>query len=243
VKTAVVLQPQYLPWRGVFEQIRLADVYVHFDDVQFPQGRSFTSRVQVKTGDGPRWLTVPIVREGRVTIAKTRIDESRDWRSEHLRTLEHAYARAPYRDEMMQLARKILLEERSGSLNELAIRGVECISGALGLNVVFRRSSANPSAASATERLVEICLLQGADRYVTGLGALRYLDESLFLRAGIEVQVMDYTLRAYSQQHGEFTPYVSMLDVIANLGFTGALSALDSPAIAWNEARAKANIA
>ena len=42
----VVSQPMFLPWIGLFEQVRLADRFIHYDDVQLPQGRSFISRVK-----------------------------------------------------------------------------------------------------------------------------------------------------------------------------------------------------
>ena len=57
--TVVVSQPMFFPWVGMFEQIRLADAYVHYTDVQFSKG-SFVNRVQIKTADGFRWLTVPL---------------------------------------------------------------------------------------------------------------------------------------------------------------------------------------
>jgi WbqC-like protein len=37
----VILQPQFFPWIGYFEQVHRADIFVHFADVQLPQGRSF----------------------------------------------------------------------------------------------------------------------------------------------------------------------------------------------------------
>ena len=39
--------------------IKLADIIVHYDDVQFSKG-SFTNRVQIKTKDGFKWMTVPL---------------------------------------------------------------------------------------------------------------------------------------------------------------------------------------
>jgi hypothetical protein len=32
---AVILQPSYIPWRGTFDQIRRADTFVFYDDVQY----------------------------------------------------------------------------------------------------------------------------------------------------------------------------------------------------------------
>ena len=39
-RTVVISQPMFLPWVGLFEQARHADVWFHYDDVQLPQGRS-----------------------------------------------------------------------------------------------------------------------------------------------------------------------------------------------------------
>ena len=57
--TVVVSQPMLFPWVGLFEQIRLADVFVYYDDVAFSKG-SFFNRVQIKTSRGSKWLTVPL---------------------------------------------------------------------------------------------------------------------------------------------------------------------------------------
>src|SRR5438045_9070322 len=98
----------FLPWIGLFEQIRLADVFMHYDDVQLPQGRSFVSRVQVKTSNGVDWLTAPIdhARSGKL-INEVILARSEDWRGRHLKTLRHAYARTPHFDLMFELAERI----------------------------------------------------------------------------------------------------------------------------------------
>src|SRR5690606_29856763 len=55
----VISQPMYFPWVGQLEQLRLADTFVFYDDVQFSKG-SFSNRVQIKTEAGMRWMTVPL---------------------------------------------------------------------------------------------------------------------------------------------------------------------------------------
>jgi len=39
---------------------------------------------------------------------------------------------------------------------------------------------------------------------------------------GVQVEYIDYQKQPYPQQHGAFTPFVSVLDLIANLGQDGA---------------------
>jgi len=56
---------------------------------------------------------------------------------------------------------------------------------------------------------------------VTGDGARAYLDHEEFERCGIDVQYMDYKKLEYPQRFPPFTPFVSVLDLIANCGTDG----------------------
>src|SRR2546426_6682671 len=80
-RTLVVSQPMFMPWVGLFEQVRLADVFIHYDDVQLPQGRSFVSRVQIKVPTGVMWLSAPLDRKrsGRA-INEVLFASRADWR-------------------------------------------------------------------------------------------------------------------------------------------------------------------
>ncbi len=230
MKRVVILQPQFLPWRGVFEQIRLSDEYIHLDDVALPQGRSFISRVQIKTAQGPAWLTVPI-RKGAQHLVDIKTDDSQPWRKTHLKTLHNAYARAPHADAMLELAHTVYALE-TDSLCEWNIHAIETISKFLNLRCTFSRASTLPSTKKSTERLVEIACAASATQYLTGHGALSYLSPEPFERNAVQVEVMDYRRSPYPQLFEGFDPHVSVLDLIANTG-TEAPSFLDSPSLEW----------
>jgi len=214
----VVSQPMFLPWIGLFEQIRLSDVFVHYDDVQLPQGRSFISRVQIKTANGIQWLTVPIDhgKSGKL-INEVIIFDEQNWRNKHLNSIRHAYAPAPHFRSMFALIEN-LYSHASVRLAEFNITATEQIASGLGLSPVFMRSSSLGVPGSSTERLINLCEATNCDVYVTGHGALHYLDHEQFERKGITVRYIDYRKVAYPQLHGDFTPYVSILDAIANCG-------------------------
>ena len=233
-RTLVVSQPMFLPWIGLFEQIKLADVFVHYDDVQLPQGRSFISRVQIKSANGIFWLTVPIdhTRSGK-QINETIIFHEQDWQSKHLKSLRHAYAGAPHYQSMMALAEK-LYDGPSNRLADFNVNATEAIAAQLGLTPAFFRSSSLAVPGASSERLVNICQAMNCDVYVTGHGALNYLDHEHFERKGITVRYMDYQKTPYQQLHGEFTPYVSILDAIANCG-DGARDLICSDAVYWRD--------
>src|SRR6266480_1228632 len=209
-RTLVVSQPMFLPWVGLFEQIRLADVFIHYDDVQLPQGRSFMSRVQLKTANGVSWLTVPIdhAKSGKL-LNEVVLVSSGEWRDKHLRTIRHAYARRPYFNLMLELAETIY-SQATNHLAEFNINAIEQIAQWLGLAPRFMRSSTMGVEGASTERLVALCEAADCDVYVTGHGALNYLNHQQFEDRNILVRYMDYRRVPYEQGHGEFTPYVSI---------------------------------
>jgi hypothetical protein len=231
----VVSQPMFLPWIGLFEQVRMADVFVHYDDVQRPQGRSFVSRVQLPGSRGPVWLTAPIDRERSGTlISKTVLVASRSWRDEHLETIRHLYSRQPNFRPMFDLAREIYACP-SQNLAEFNMQAMELIAGRIGVAPRFARSSNLEIEGVSTARLVQISARFGATEYITGHGALNYLNHEAFEPVGTEVRYMCYATRPWPQLSPEFTPYVTILDLLASVSFEAALAFFRSGTKSWRD--------
>ena len=231
----VISQPMFFPWVGLLEPICLADTWVFYDDVQFSKG-SFTNRVQYKTAQGTRWLTLPLARRSLGDrIDAIRVDDRVDFREEHLAKLEQAYRGAPYRSEMLQVV-SALYEDCDNSLCDLAVRSQCALAAYFDLpQPRWLRSSELAIGGSGSRRVLDHCLRLSATSYVTGHGARNYLDHEAFERAGIEVRYMDYERRPYRQLHGAFTPYLSALDLIANEGPEGRRF-IGGSSRAWREA-------
>ena len=87
---------------------------------------------------------------------------------------------------------------------------------------------------SSSERVLEIVKAVNGSCYISGHGALNYLDHDLFEQAGIKVAYMDYMLTEYPQNYGKFNPYVSGLDLVANCG-SGGISRISSKAVYWKD--------
>jgi hypothetical protein len=88
------------------------------------------------------------------------------------------------------------------------------VSGWFGLSSAILRESALGIPGKRSERLLALCQLVGARRYA----ARDYLDTELFARNGIEVEWQDYVHPVYPQQHGDFVPYLSIVDLLFNCG-------------------------
>lgn len=225
------MQPHFLPWMGLFNQIKLCDIFVHFDDVKFPQGRSFTNRVQLKTQHGPKWLTVPVVKSTRKMIKDVRIINGSGWKKVHLSSIQHNLSKAPHYAEIDELVSHIY-SNQTESLSEFNINAIEKIARYMGLKAEFMKSSEVANDGSSSERLINIVKKLGGRIYLTGHGAKNYLNHERFEKEKISVEYIQYNFEPYDQFFGEFIPYVTIVDLLAHTG-SQSHACLKSKTIDW----------
>ncbi len=234
-KTIVISQPFFFPWVGLFEQIRLADVFVHYDDVQFIK-RNFHDRVQLKTQEGSQWMTVPKVGGSQERlINEVQIDNSQNWKRSHIDLLKHMYKKAPFLNDMLNIVNTVY-ENHYEYLHELTISSIMAVAEYFDLvhsRQFFRSSDLNVPGKS-TKRLLDIVKVLHGDRYITGMGALKYFDFEQAELNDIKVEFMLYEKRPYPQLYQGFNPYVSILDLIANVGKNGS-EFINSGTVFWKE--------
>jgi WbqC-like protein family len=212
VKVAIH-QPQYLPWLGYLAKWAAADLFVFLDTVQYEKN-GWQNRNRIKTPDGARWLTVPVRARLGTRIADVSIDVEQPWSARHLRAIEGAYADAPYwpsvRDALGQL-----YSEPWDRLAPTAVASAQVLAQALGVTTETRlASSFVVDDDDPTGRLVALCKAVGADTYLAGGHGARYMDGKRFADAGIRVLYQAYSHPIYAQQHGDFVPFLSSLDLL-----------------------------
>lgn len=220
-KTVAIVQSNYVPWKGYFDLVRAADLFVLYDDVQYTR-RDWRNRNRIKTADGTQWLTIPVDVKGKYaqTVRETRIGDP-GWAANHLTRLRHAYARAPFARVLLPAVADLYAEAgQFETLSEVNALFVRRLCDLLDINTEIVDSAAyrldNPDPSG---RLLDVCLQAGATEYLSGPAARAYLDEELFRRAGVAVRYMDYAgYPEYPQLHGPFDHAVSVLDLLFMTG-------------------------
>jgi hypothetical protein len=214
--TVVISQPMLFPWPGFFELIDCADVFVHLDDVQFSKG-SFTNRVQIKHPSGVKWMTAPLKGKGLFQKINQLETAGFDWKKKHRDLVAQSLSKSSNLAEALDL---FDLAYSHGSFVDLLICSIEKSSLLINSSPPksWLRSSELRIDGASWERVLAIVTALGGDRYVTAHGASNYLNHEEFERRGVTVEYVQYSKTEYAQLNGDFTPYVSVLDPLANLG-------------------------
>ncbi len=191
-----------------------ADIFVYLDTVQFSKN-GVQNRNQIKTSQGAQWLTAAVKHELGQSILDTPL-ASASVTVKHWKTLQANYARTPgfqrWKDEL-----HALLHQQYLTLDEVAIASTEWMIDKLGIsNKRLRASEISGTHGHASELVASICEALGGEIYLTGTGALAYLQADDFKRIDCEVLVQRWQRFTYQQPHGDFIPDLSTLDLLLN---------------------------
>ncbi len=224
MKTLVILQSNYIPWRGYMDLMRRSDLFVLFDIVQYTKN-DWRNRNRIKTANGATWLTIPVSASfGEATPIDQALVADDRWTDRHIRSIRQAYAAAPYlRTEGEWLFAELDALRGESHLSVVNARLLRGLAGRLGLSTPIAPCTdllprEELLAASSSARLLALCQAAGATRYLSGPAAKSYLDVELFAAAGVEVEWMRYDYPDYPQLHGPFLSGMSVIDLLLNTG-------------------------
>ncbi|HRG96323.1 MAG TPA: WbqC family protein [Polyangiaceae bacterium] len=244
-RVVAIHQPDFLPWLGFFVKIAKSDVFVVLDHTENNPRRAFLCKrvsFQLPGSVGFLGLVLEHPADGRVSVplAEMRLAAEMDRNLVKMeRSVEQAYKRAPFFDEVFPLVAEFLRSEEP-RLVQRNMMFIDQVLERLAIRPERVYSSTLTSTARAGELVAELCVLTGGDVYLSGEGGRDYQSPASFESRGIRLAYNHFKPREYPRfQGGAFVPGLSVVDALMNLGFAGT-AALVAEEVALSEARARA---
>lgn len=209
-----VMQPYLFPYIGYFQLIYAADLFMIYDDVAYIK-QGYINRNNILSSNGPTRFTVPVPgASSNKLISELQFSEDV---VKVLKTIEQSYSKAPYFASVFPMIQNAL-EFEDRSIASVCQKSYEDIFSYLGIKKKFKKTSElhYDRAASAQERLFELCHQFGADRYINAPGGRGLYAKPDFAKEGIDLRFIDSLPMEYSQSGKEFTPNLSIIDVLMN---------------------------
>lgn len=208
-------QSQYLPWAPYFRKIAAVDCFVLMDKVQF-QKNGVQNRNRVRNRSEAFWLTIPVSGKLQDHILDKRIADA-TWTRRHWKSLQACYARAPCWDAHAADLEQLYQRDYPtlGEANETFLR---YLLGVLGIDTPMIRLSSLRVEGAKSDLVLNVCRELGADCYVSGQGAVDYLDRDAFARAGMQIEFKPSEPVVYDQGGRTFIPGLSLIDMLMYQG-------------------------
>lgn len=218
MKSVVVLQSNYIPWKGYFDLIHDADLFIFYDDLQYTKN-DWRNRNRIKASNGAEWITIPVGADSNRLICEVEIKNA-VWQTKHWKTLQHNYRSCPHFARYQAFFDDIFLGRKWTNLsdmNQFLIRHIA--AEFLDIKTAFQDSRNHTLSGQKQDRLLELLNKAGAERYISGPAAKSYIEPAQFFDAGIELVWKDYSgYPEYSQRFPPFEHGVSILDLLFNVG-------------------------
>jgi hypothetical protein len=211
-----IMQPYFLPYIGYFQLLAAADKLVLLDDVNFIN-RGWINRNRMSLNGEPHWLTLPLAKASQnKLINELEIIDDPVWKRKITRTVDSAYRGAPFASQITPFFSNMLAEAK-GSLSTFLFRTLGQVVDYIGIDARIEPTSAiyPKEGRSGQERILDICVREGATSYVNLPGGRNIYDARSFTNAGIELLFLNPNLGALPLRCGSGKdPSLSILDLL-----------------------------
>ena len=223
-----IQQPEFFPWIGYFHKLMNVDKVVFLDSVQFKK-RYFENRNKIRTPNGWCWIRTPVQTKGRYNqnINDVLIDNSIKWKHKLCQTIESNYKKAPFWKDLGDDLLSIVICSHS-RLSNLNLKIIIYLMERLNIKIDWCLSSSLLTKGKGSDLIIEICQILSAKQYLSGINGKQYLFENDFKANKIGLRYQNFTHPRYKQFHGDFIPYMSVIDLIFNYGEDARAIILDS---------------
>jgi hypothetical protein len=213
----VILQSNYIPWKGYFDLINDSDIFVFYDDLQYTKN-DWRNRNKIKTARGLQWLTIPVGSSGKRLICDVLLPNN-PWKTKHHSLLEESYSRSPFFGDYSKLLESFYVNSSLATLSAFNQTCTKVLAAELGITTSFHDSREFKPQGSKLDRLLDLIKKTGADTYISGSSAKAYIDEERFKQEGIKLIWKDYSgYPEYPQRFPPFEHAVTVLDLLFNVG-------------------------
>jgi len=220
-----IMQPTYLPWTGYFNLIYTTDIFIFLDDAQYSKG-SWHNRNLIINNSKKTWITIPVKKHNlKTNLNKIYLNDLEKSKKEHINLLKQSYYRHPFYDSVEEIF-NFFLTVKTNILSELNIILIKFICEKLFIKNKFIQSSdLEVKTQKRTDKLIGILKNFNVTEYLSPQGSMAYLlDDNFYNKTEINLKFSNFKTREYPQHYNKNSYFdkLSVIDVIANLGWSGA---------------------
>lgn len=211
-----IMQPYFLPYIGYFQLIKAVDEFVVYDNIEYTK-KGWVNRNRILVNGRDEYITLSLKKDSDYLPVNERY-LSDSWPSDRTRLLNkvlESYRKAANFNEVYELFKKIILYENNNLFNYI-FNSIEQVKDYLGIHTQLVISSTIPinHQLKSTEKVIALCKAREADIYINPIGGIELYDKEYFKSHQIDLGFLKSNPINYKQFHGEFVPWLSILDVM-----------------------------
>ena len=161
-------QPEHFPYMGFFDKMKLVDLFIILDDVQYTKNNWQNRNRFLNKNKVEEFFTVQLEKNPNKKLIKDVLTVDGPWRTKNPKKIKQNFG--------LDLEH-IFSYKKLIDINMASIRWG---ANKLNINTPILFSSMFSISTKGSQRLADICYNVNATEYISGLGGKSYLDESIF---------------------------------------------------------------
>jgi len=216
-----IMQPYLFPYIGYFQLINSVDVFGIGDDVQYID-RGWINRNRILINKQASLISFPVKKDSySKNINERFFHEGFSYQKEKfLRILNLNYKKAPYYNDVIELITSIL-EHKETNVSKFIENQLKIICEYLHIETTFINSNLwqvdEAEGKNTEERAVEKLKKlrdMGIDHFINPIGGTQLYSKDFFKKNGLKLSFLKSNDFIYDQFGLEFTPNLSIIDVM-----------------------------
>lgn len=210
-----IMQPYFFPYLGYWQTLNAVDKYVIYDDVNYIKN-GWINRNSILLNGQKHLITLPL--DGAspfLPINQIKINSDIRWKKKILKTIQMAYSKAPYFDQIFAIVKSVVMEE-TGNLAKALINQFNQVCKYLDIKTELIISSKlkKNNELRAQDKVIHICHLLGATDYINAIGGQGLYSREDFRKENMNLYFMKTNPVSYKQFKNDFVPNLSMIDIL-----------------------------
>lgn len=210
-----IMQPYFMPYIGYWQLMNVVDKYIIYDDVNFIRG-GWINRNRILIDNQPKYFNIPMIGASQnKLINEVEVNTDQKLIKKNLRTIESAYKKAPYFDNVYPLLERIINCKKK-VISEYIENSFIILCNYLDITTELIMSSSlnKNNNLKAQNKILDICRLLKCTEYYNSIGGKKLYSYNDFLKNGIELKFLETKYIEYRQFNNDFQSNLSIIDVM-----------------------------
>lgn len=214
MKTAI-MQPYFFPYLGYFQMLNAVDKFVVYDDVNYIKN-GWINRNNILLNGNKHLITLPLIEASSFKlINEIQITDKKTVKEKLLKTIYHAYSKAPYFNDIYEIIEKTI-NHKSQNIAQAITFSFEEIKKYLDLKTEILVSSSinKDNNLKGEQKVINIVKNLGGNIYINAIGGVELYNKEHFKRNGIELYFIKMNDIKYEQFKNDFVSNLSFIDIL-----------------------------
>lgn len=216
-----IMQPYFFPYLGYFQLINAVDIFVVYDNIEYTK-KGWINRNRYLLNGKDEIFSIAIKKDNDFLNVNKRVISSDFIRQKLLAKFANAYAKAPYKQEIIPLLDNIIKYD-DDNLFGYIFNSICEICQYLNLSTKIIISSSiniDHKNLKGQNKVIGICKTLCASNYINPIGGQSLYDKQEFTNHNIQLNFIKMNDIKYKQFDNEFVPSLSIIDVLMFNGKT-----------------------